>query len=133
MDFCHQTFSSKDMLFMVYLMMRSVSWLMNWKIQRRKRLWPNLGCCPGICLERLKKTMKTLSQSSYLPGHDLNPRLSEQSSKVNHLSTTFNNTKDIQRPLNNEVERGLNLIWREQKKNVLRKKWEKCLCFNRFI
>jgi hypothetical protein len=43
----------------------------------RKRSWPNLRYYLGICLERLRKTTKNLSQDSLSPGRGLNPRLSE--------------------------------------------------------
>jgi hypothetical protein len=33
-----------------------------------------LRCCHGICLERLRKTTKTLTHDSLSPGRGLNPR-----------------------------------------------------------
>jgi hypothetical protein len=35
-------------------------WMMNWKGCRRKRLWPDLRYCPGICLDGLRITAKNL-------------------------------------------------------------------------
>jgi hypothetical protein len=55
---------------------------MNWKWYGRKRSWPNSRYYPGICLERLKKTMKTLSQDSRSPGRDLNPEPPEYEARV---------------------------------------------------
>jgi hypothetical protein len=46
---------------------------MNGKGCGKKQLWPNLRSYPGIYLEGLRKTMKTLSQDSQFPGRDLNP------------------------------------------------------------
>jgi hypothetical protein len=40
--------------------------MMKWKGFGRKRLWPN------ICLQGLRKAMKTLSQDSQSTGQDLN-------------------------------------------------------------
>jgi hypothetical protein len=51
--------------------------MMNWKRCGRKRSWPNLRYYLCICLERLSKTSKNLSQDSLSPGQGLNPRLSE--------------------------------------------------------
>jgi hypothetical protein len=70
-------------LFIVYLTALSVSrllasvrgwqWVMNLKGCGRKRSWPNLRYCSGICLEGLRKTTKIISQASRSPGRDLNP------------------------------------------------------------
>jgi hypothetical protein len=43
-----------------------------------ERMWKEavvayLRHCPGICLERLRKTTKTFSQDRRFPGRDLNP------------------------------------------------------------
>jgi hypothetical protein len=45
---------------------------MNWKGCGRKLLYPNLRYYPGIYLEGLRKTTKTLSQGSRSSGLDLN-------------------------------------------------------------
>jgi hypothetical protein len=49
---------------------------MNWKGYGRKRLWPNLRYYPGICMEGLRKTTKSLTQAIRSPGRDSNPGLS---------------------------------------------------------
>jgi hypothetical protein len=36
---------------------------MNWKVRERARLWPNLRYYHGIYLERLRKTIKTVTIS----------------------------------------------------------------------
>jgi hypothetical protein len=46
--------------------------MINWKGCERKRSWPNLRHCPGICLDGLRKTTKNLGQDSRSPGPDLN-------------------------------------------------------------
>jgi hypothetical protein len=46
---------------------------MNSKGYGKKRSWPNLRYCPGICLDGLRKTTKKLSQDSKSVGRDLNP------------------------------------------------------------
>jgi hypothetical protein len=46
---------------------------MQWNGYGRKRSWPNLKYCPGICLERLRKTTKNLSQDSRSPGRGFHP------------------------------------------------------------
>jgi hypothetical protein len=43
---------------------------------------PNLKCCPGIFLEGLSKTTKTLSQGSWSPGRDLNPGRTDYEAEV---------------------------------------------------
>jgi hypothetical protein len=50
---------------------------MSCKGYRRKWSWPNLRYYPGILLERLRKTTKTLSQDSWFPVCDLKPRFPE--------------------------------------------------------
>jgi hypothetical protein len=45
---------------------------MNWKGCGRKQSWPNLWYYPDICLDRLRKTVKTLSQDSWSPDRPLN-------------------------------------------------------------
>jgi hypothetical protein len=40
---------------------------------RRKRSWPNLWYYPWICLDRLRKNTKNLSQDSRSPSRYLNP------------------------------------------------------------
>jgi hypothetical protein len=47
-------------------------WNMNWKGCWGRRSWPNLQYYPGICLARLRKTTKILSQDSRFSGRDLN-------------------------------------------------------------
>jgi hypothetical protein len=49
------------------------AWIMNWKGYGRKWSCTNLRHYPGICLERLRKTTKILSQDSRSLGQDLNP------------------------------------------------------------
>jgi hypothetical protein len=44
---------------------------MNLKGYGTKLSWPNLRYYPAICLEGLKKTMKTLSQDKRSSGRDL--------------------------------------------------------------
>jgi hypothetical protein len=46
-----------------------------------KRLWKEAEVA-GICLQRLKKTTKNLSQDSRSPGRDLNPELLEYETGV---------------------------------------------------
>jgi hypothetical protein len=46
--------------------------MMNWKGYGRKRSWPDWRYYPGICLERLRKTTKNLSQDIPSMGRDLN-------------------------------------------------------------
>jgi hypothetical protein len=48
-------------------------WIKNWKESWRKRPWPNLRYCPGICLQGLRKTTRNLNQDSRSPQRDLNP------------------------------------------------------------
>jgi hypothetical protein len=47
--------------------------MMNWNGCGRKRCGLILRYYPGICVERLTKATKTLSQDSRPPGRDLNP------------------------------------------------------------
>jgi hypothetical protein len=47
--------------------------MMNLKGYARKLSPPNLRSYPGICLEGLRKTTKTLIQDSRSQGRDLNP------------------------------------------------------------
>jgi hypothetical protein len=42
-------------------------------MHEKKRLWPNLMHCPIICLERLRKTTKNVSQDNQAPVRDLYP------------------------------------------------------------
>jgi hypothetical protein len=42
-----------------------------------ERMWPNLRSNLGICMERLRKTTKTLSQDRWFAGRELNPRSPE--------------------------------------------------------
>jgi hypothetical protein len=58
---------------------------MNCKGCGRKGSCPNLMCYPGICLDRLSKTTKILSQDSRSPGRDFNPGPPEY--KVGALTT----------------------------------------------
>jgi hypothetical protein len=57
-------------------------WMMNCKTCRRKRSWLNLSNYPGICMERLRKASKYLSQDSRSPGQDLNPGTSKYEAGV---------------------------------------------------
>jgi hypothetical protein len=43
----------------------------------RKQSWPNLRYYPGICVEKLRKTIKNLSQDSWSLSRDLNSGLPE--------------------------------------------------------
>jgi hypothetical protein len=56
--------------------------MMNWKGCERKRSWPNLRYYPSICLEGPRKTVQNLSQDSWSPGRDLNPRPPEYEAGV---------------------------------------------------
>jgi hypothetical protein len=47
-------------------------WVVNWKGCGRKQPWPSLRHCPDICVKRLRKTTKNLSQNSWSPGRGLN-------------------------------------------------------------
>jgi hypothetical protein len=47
--------------------------MMKWKRGVKKRSWSTLRHYPGMCLEGLNKTMKTLSQDSRSLVRDLNP------------------------------------------------------------
>jgi hypothetical protein len=47
--------------------------MVNWKVCGRTRSWPNLRYYPGIYLEGLRKTTKTLSHYSRYPVKDRNP------------------------------------------------------------
>jgi hypothetical protein len=55
-----------------------------------KRSWPNLRCYPGICLDELSKTTKTLSNNSRCTGWDLNSGTPEyEAGMLNQSPTTF--------------------------------------------
>jgi hypothetical protein len=73
--------------------------MMNWKGFGRIRSWPNFRHYPGICLEELRKPTKNLSQNSWCPGRNLNPKhearvlTTRQQSSVRAGAQTENNIK----------------------------------------
>jgi hypothetical protein len=56
--------------------------MINWKEFGTKQSWSNLRYYPGICVEGLRKTRKTLRQDSWSPGRDLNPGPAEKEAGV---------------------------------------------------
>jgi hypothetical protein len=63
--------------------------MMNWKECERKRSWHNLRYYPGIFLDRLRKTAKTLRQNSRSLGRDLNLGPPEYEAGVNTIGKLF--------------------------------------------
>jgi hypothetical protein len=55
---------------------------MNWKEHERKLLWLNFRCHHSICLDRLKKSMKTLKPSFEPETYQKRSRIANHSPKI---------------------------------------------------
>jgi hypothetical protein len=99
--------------------------MINWKVSGKKRSWPNFEYYLCICLEGLRKTIKTLSREGRLEfwTRDLQIRSSVNHSTitfVTHHNARFRMFKNVSRALtDNNINRykwGSRLI---QKKNTI--------------
>jgi hypothetical protein len=58
----------------LFLRQRIIGWLMILKAYGRKRSWPNFKYSRSICVEELRKAIKSLGHSNWSSGRVFNPR-----------------------------------------------------------